>query len=305
MALHCTIALPPSFRAGDILAFHRRDPQEVAERVSDEAIEKGLIWHGRPAWLQVIFDEGEARARLVLDGATARAASRQEAELEAMVRRMLGLSQGVEAFEQQHADHPELGRLIALQRGLRVPAAATPFEALTWAVTGQQISVAAAVSLRRRLIQATDVRHVGNGLLCHPDAPRLAALSEADLKQAGFSSAKASTLSVIARMVAEGALPLDEWARALPTDMPVEEMEAKLQAIRGIGPWTINYTLLRGFGWMDGSLHGDVAVRRALQTLLGQADAVSEARTRAWLQAFSPWRALVAAHLWASRSVQA
>jgi len=30
---------------------------------------------------------------------------------------------------------------------LRVPVAATPFEALTWAITGQQISVAAAVSI--------------------------------------------------------------------------------------------------------------------------------------------------------------
>jgi DNA-3-methyladenine glycosylase II len=87
--------------------------------------------------------------------------------------------------------------------------------------------------------------------------------------------------------------------------MPIGEIEAKLQAIRGIGPWTINYTLLRGFGWMDGSLHGDVAVRRALQALLGQAEALSQASTRAWLQAFSPWRALVAAHLWASRSIQA
>ncbi|MFT6552722.1 MAG: DNA-3-methyladenine glycosylase II [Zhongshania marina] len=73
-------------------------------------------------------------------------------------------------------------------------------------------------------------------------------------------------------------------------------------AIRGIGPWTVNYVLLRGFGYLDGSLHGDVAVRRNLQLLLGREVKITAEETQVWLAQFSPWRALVAAHLWAMQS---
>lgn len=73
----------------------------------------------------------------------------------------------------------------------------------------------------------------------------------------------------------------------------------------GIGPWTLNYTLLRGFGWLDGSLHGDVAVRRGLQLLLESDEKITEAEAQTWLVEFSPWRALVAAHLWAAKSTLA
>jgi DNA-3-methyladenine glycosylase II len=69
--------------------------------------------------------------------------------------------------------------------------------------------------------------------------------------------------------------------------------------VSGIGPWTVYYALLRGFGWLDGSLHGDAGVRRGLQVLLNSSEKVSEEHARVWLAEFSPWRALVIAHLWA------
>ena len=97
------------------------------------------------------------------------------------------------------------------------------------------------------------------------------------------------------RLVADGELPLDAWLQTLPVDAIREQ----LLSVRGIGPWTVAYALLRGFGWMDGSLHGDAAVRRNLQTVLGVKEKISENDARAWLAAFSPWRALLAAHLWA------
>jgi len=190
-----------------------------------------------------------------------------------------------------------LAALIARHPGLRVPVAATPFEALTWAVTGQQISVGAATSIRRKLIEAAAVRHSG-GLYCYPDANRIAGMAETDLRRAGFSSAKTQTLILLSQKVQDGSLPLEAWAQTLPVD----DIRGQLQLVRGIGPWTISYTLLRGFGWLDGSLHGDVAVRRGLQSLQGATEKVSEEQAKRWLADFSPWRALVAAHLWAWQS---
>lgn len=295
--LSCSLSLPPRFRPDDILAFHRRDVQATAERVSGSSLEKALLWADTPACLSIRFGRGEVRADLALDGEPSPDC---DSAFKEMVGRMLGLSQDVEAFERRHRDHPQLGGLIAAQSGLRVPVAATPFEALTWAITGQQISVAAAVSLRRRLIHAVGTRHSG-GLLCYPGPRQIAALSFEDIRQAGFSTSKANTLLALARLIVDERLPLDAWLSAVP----VEEIREGLLAVRGVGPWTVDYTLLRGFGWLDGSLHGDVAVRRGLQSLLGRSEKVGENDARAWLTGFSPWRALTAAHLWAKRSTTA
>lgn len=286
------VGLPADFRTEDVLAFHRRDPLAVAERVEGRTLQKGVAWEGRPACLTIRFEDTRANAELAVDGAPSAAAP---AALAQLLPRMLGLTQQVEVFERAYRNHPQLGPLIARRPGLRVVLFATLFEALSWAITGQQISMRAAISLRRRLIEVAGLRH-STGLACYPDAERVAVLNEADLRSAGFSQAKAQTLIRLGRLVAEGELPLDGWLATLPVD----EIRECLMRVRGIGPWTIDYALLRGFGWLDGSLHGDVAVRRSLQGVLDCPERVTEGQAKRWLAEFSPWRALVAAHLWAA-----
>lgn len=287
----CSILLPSDFRTHEFFEFHGRDAQQVAERIDGGVLRKGLAWRGQPACLTLALGEGRAEARLQLDAARPDDAGL----LAAMARRMLGLTQEVPAFEAAHRAHPQLGPLIAARPGLRVALAATPFEALTWAVTGQQVSLGAAIALRRKLICAAGLRHAG-GLYCYPDAQALATLGVEKLRAAGFSQTKARTLVTLAEQVVAGLLPLDDWLAPSP---PVPEMSAQLLALHGIGPWTVSYTLLRGYGWLDGSLHGDAGVCRGLQRLLHQADRVPAEQARQWLAGFAPWRALAAAHLWA------
>jgi len=285
------IDLPDRFRSGDVLAFHGRDPSGMAEVVGSDRFRKGLVWRDSPACLTVRFEERRAHAELQVDGSPS---DRDDDDLTQLVRRMLGLTQAIEAFEDAYRHHPEVGRLIAQNPGLRLPVAASPFEALTWAVTGQQISVGAALSLRRKLIQATGIRHSG-GLFCYPDAAAVLRLQEDDLRHAGFSRTKAKTVREVSQRVIDGTLPLDQWLQSASLATVGEQ----LLATPGIGPWTVSYALLRGFGWLDGSLHGDVAVRRNLQSLLGASEKLDEKEAERWLAPFRPWRALVGAHLWA------
>ncbi|MEO5734856.1 MAG: AlkA N-terminal domain-containing protein, partial [Rubrivivax sp.] len=276
-ALRIDIALPGNFRVPDVLAFHGRDGQQVAERVADAELQKGLSWQGRPACLHIRFAPGRAFAQLDVAAPDTVLLQGAQAEFERMVHRMLGLTQAVEAFESAFDKHHRLGPMIARQPGLRVPLAATPFEALVWAVAGQQISVTAALSLRRKMILAVGLVHAGSGLHCHPDAAALAVLDDAKLRSAGFSQAKTRTVLGLARAITAGELPLDAWVKLAGTpELPVADIRARLALLYGIGPWTIDYALLRGFGWLDGSLHGDVAVRRNLQLVLDRQDRVTE-----------------------------
>ena len=127
--------------------------------------------------------------------------------------------------------------------------------------------------------------------------------SAISLRRSETATATVICWPVMAQVVAEDSLPLDDWAARSAAgqwqEQDVAAASAHLLAVKGSGPWTVNYTLLRGYGWPDGSLHGDVAVRRAIGLLTGS-DKPDARAASDWLEQFRPWRALVAAHLWAS-----
>jgi DNA-3-methyladenine glycosylase II len=284
------LPLPDDFHSTDMLKFHHRDALAVAEVVDANSLRKGILWNGSPACLRICFEESSAQVELAIDGISV--VGDTEA-LRKLAQRMLGLDQPIEEFELRYRHHPQLGILIAGQSGLRVPVTASIFEALSWAIICQQISVSAAVAIRRKLILLAALHH-SSGLYCFPDAQHVADFSDSDLRQVGFSQSKAQCLLTLSRMIIAGELML-EYTGA---ELSVDRIREQLLKIRGIGSWTVNYALLRGFGWLDGSLHGDLAVRRGLQKLLGISEPISEQQAQQWLAPFSPWRALIAVHLW-------
>lgn len=289
------ISLPPDYRTADIVTWHVRDPVPVSEKWENNILYKGVTWQGEPACLILHFRDDGVDAQLQAAGAET-----DEAAFAGMVRKILGLDQDIRSFEHSVGNHPDLGPLVQRQKGLRVPIAASPYEALVWAIVGQQISVQAAISIRRRFVQAVGQTH-SSGLLCHPDAATVASTPADTLRQSGLSAAKVHTLHTVSQAIAQGELL---WPERLDHEN-APALQEQLMRIRGIGVWTADYTLLRGFGWLDGSLHGDAAVRRSLRTLLQHDEPVSAEYARTWLMPFSPWRALAAAHLWAALKVQA
>ena len=97
-------------------------------------------------------------------------------------------------------------------------------------------------------------------------------------------SSRADTLRRVGQLVADGALDLDPGVdRAALVD--------QLVAVRGIGPWTAQYVVMRGLGDPDIFLTGDLGVRRALAAL--DLDNAASDRWR-------PWRTYAMHHLWAT-----
>lgn len=309
MKVTVKITLPENFRRGDFLAFHQRDSRMLAEHWDDKNLYKGIMWDGFASSLEFTFGAGrQLLVSLDLDSGRKKVGEEKTRQrLRQLAKHMLGLNQSTEEFEAFAATHTDLAGLVATQTGLRVPQSASPFEALSWAITGQQISLGTAISLRRKLIARAGIKHP-SGITCYPGPEQILTLTVADLRECSFSQNKAETLLNLAQQIQMNRLPLQQWlddylaGRALAA----EDIYRQLVSLRGIGPWTSHYALLRGFGWLDGSLHGDVAVRRNLRRLLvsqekfnRDEEKMSELQTQEWLAGFSPWRALVAAHLWA------
>ena len=287
--MNTAIALPARYRSADILAFHGRDPLGLAERVEPGRIRKGVLIDGVPVLLDVTLQERMALCTVDADGALSAGARQQ---IDDALLNILALRIDPAPFLKAVKGDDLLDAVVQRQRGLRIVQSATIFEALTWAIIGQQINLSFAIALRRTFIEQAGRAHP-SGLFCYPEASDVARLTLDDLTTRKFSRAKAETLLRLARLVDSGALLLERGAG-------VEQVSADLLAVKGIGPWTVNYALLRGYGYADCSLHGDVAIRAALQHLLGEDAKPDMARTEALLARYAPHRTMAAAHLWAS-----
>ena len=282
-----TIALPAGYRHADAFTFHGRDADALAEQVDPETgrIRKGVLLAGVPTVLDITLHADRAECVVDSDGPAA------DNAIHDVLLNMLGLRIDPAPFEQAVRDDPLFAPVVARQPGLRVIQSATVFEALTWAIIGQQINLPFAIALRRTFIGQAGRAH-SSGLWCYPEAADVARLEIEQLTSRKFSGAKAETLLRFARLVAEGTLSLDR-----PHD--TAGVSERLLAVKGIGPWTVNYALLRGWGYADCSLHGDVAVRNAIGRLRGtERPGMPEAE--AFLEAYRPHRTMAAAYLWAS-----
>lgn len=185
-----------------------------------------------------------------------------------------------------------LARLVRARPGLRVPGAWDGFELGVRAILGQQISVAGATTLAGRLAQAFGARtpdETSGATRLFPTAERLA---EADIAKIGLPGARARALSGFARDIAESCLSLSPAA-------PIEETRTRLLAIPGLGPWTVEYVALRALRDPDAFPAGDLGLRRALSV---EGTLVSEKELRERSEAWRPWRAYAAMHLWTSLS---
>jgi DNA-3-methyladenine glycosylase II len=293
-----TLPLPADYRVDDVLKFHSRDAESVAEEVTSQRIRKGILLDGTPVVLTV--DLPTSRRRTVACEADVelqrgrRLSSALAARIEHAARNILGLHIDPADFATFAREDKLLGALVQRQPGLRIVQSATVFEALTWAIIGQQINLSFAIALRRTFILQAGRQH-SSGLWCYPEAQDVARLTSDELTSRKFSRAKAETLLRFAQLVASGELDL------APSEAnPIEQISANLLKVKGIGPWTVNYGLLRGYAYADCSLHGDVAIRAALQRLLGEETKPDMARTERILQQYAPHRTMAAAHLWAS-----
>jgi AraC family transcriptional regulator of adaptative response / DNA-3-methyladenine glycosylase II len=165
-------------------------------------------------------------------------------------------------------------------------------DGLLWCIIGQQINLPFACLLKRRLVESTGTRLAG-GLFALPAPERIASLEPDDLRPWQYSRQKAEYLIGAARLVAARTLDLGALA-----GMSATRAERTLLAVRGLGPWSVNYLLMRSLGFADCIPLGDTGVTSGLQALLGLEERPDADATLRLMSVFSPHRSLATAHLW-------
>jgi DNA-3-methyladenine glycosylase II len=161
------------------------------------------------------------------------------------------------------------------------------YGALLFQVTGQQLSVA---STRRILARIEAL--FGDRL---PAPAELLAVDPGQLRAAGLSWRKISTLRDLAERLTDGRLDAD-----VLSGLPDDELLAQLTAIPGIGPWTVQGALLIALGREDVVLPGDLALRKAVQAAYQLDHLPSQQEVLDIAAKWRPYRSLATSYLFSA-----
>jgi DNA-3-methyladenine glycosylase II len=161
------------------------------------------------------------------------------------------------------------------------------YGALLFQVTGQQLSVAAT----RRTLARIEVLFGGH----LPSPAELLAVDPGQLREAGLSWRKISTLRDLAGRLSDGRLDTD-----VLSGLPDDELMAELTAIPGIGPWTVQGALIIALGREDVVLPGDLALRKAVQVAYRLGHLPSQQEVLEIADKWRPYRSLATSYLFSA-----
>ncbi|KAG6184974.1 hypothetical protein E4U36_001607 [Claviceps purpurea] len=140
-----------------------------------------------------------------------------------------------------------------------------PFESLASGIISQQVSGAAAKSIKAKFVALFSADGADGQEKAFPHPSDVAVCSLEKLRTAGLSQRKAEYVKGLAEKFRSGELS----ARML-LEAPYEELVEKLIAVRGLGQWSVEMFACFGLKRMDVFSVGDLGVQRGMAAFVGR-----------------------------------
>lgn len=214
-------------------------------------------------------------------------------QVAASVTRMLGLERDLAGFYRLARNDSTLGPLAERLRGMKPVRYPTIFEAFGNAVACQLVSLSAGMHVLNRLSEAFGAKGSGSTMRSFAAAEAVARSNPDALRALGLSRQKGEYLIHLARLAVDPKNRDFNSIDALCDDDAIE----RLSEIRGVGRWTAEYVLLRGFGRINIFPGDDVGGRNKLYEFLGETAAPDYAGVRRIMDRWHPYGGLIYLHL--------
>src|SRR5215472_18111710 len=158
--------------------------------------------------------------------------------------------------------------------------------ALVGAIVSQQLSTKAAATIFGRFTGLFPEHHI-------PSASAIDAITDQQLRIAGFSGQKVAYLRDLCARIADGRLNLDE----LDT-LDDETVIERLTAVKGFGRWTAEMFLMFRLHRPDVLPAGDLGIVNAIQRLYRMRKRPKADRVLKMGEAWRPYRSVASWYLW-------
>lgn len=199
-----------------------------------------------------------------------------------------------------------------LDKGIRLPGCFDTFEMATRAILGQQVTVKAATTISGRLAEGlgqdadTPLAELDRYFPTYEEISQLDEISE-KMGVLGVIRSRSDTIHTLAKAMADGHI-------AFHKGQDMTALREKLLAVKGIGPWSAEYLLMRGCSWPDAFPVSDLGIKygliphlsddgQPLELLQEQLskykfNKVYERAAIAWSNQYKPWRSYMAIGIW-------
>ncbi|XOV79992.1 MAG: Ada metal-binding domain-containing protein [Aestuariibacter sp.] len=236
------------------------------ELVTEDGYARNFAWAGTQGAFKALYEHNESRFKVHI-------ALEDVAKLRAVIaniRRVLDVDLDIHRVQ---AKLLETGLAESqMVTGVRLPGVWSQFEAVTRAVLGQQVSIKAAINQVNNLV-AHIGQHYNNPLglaELNRQFPQPQEIADGPVDFLKMPGARKTALQQLAQYIA-----------AHPSNPPEDWL-----AVKGIGPWTIDYAKMRGLSDPDIWLGGDLVIKKQIQQY-----ALQE-------QQAAPWRSYLTYQLW-------
>jgi DNA-3-methyladenine glycosylase II len=288
-----TLRPQPPFRLDLTVWALRRRAHNVVDRFDDGIWRRVLVIGKSPVAMAVRQTRSCERPEIEVRISAARPQA-MKADVAAIVTRMLGLDLDLSDFYRLARGDAHLRELADRLRGMKPVRYATVFEAFANAVACQLVSLSAGMHVLNRLTEAFGiVGDVNNEVRSFPLAATIARSNPDALRALGLSRHKGEYLIGLAKLAIGPKDP--DFASIAQLDD--DDAIARLSKIRGVGRWTAEYVMLRGFGRINIFPGDDVGGRNKLFEWLGMGDAPTYEGVGRMLERWHPYGGLIYLHL--------
>lgn len=285
-----TLRARPPFRLDLTVWALRRRPHNVVDQFDDGIWRRVLVIGKSPVALAVTQKRGGSRPEIEVQLKAARPQI-VKADVASIVTRMLGLERDLSDFYLLVRSDARMRELAERLRGMKPVRYATVFEAFANAVACQLVSLSAGMHVLNRLTEAFGARC--EAMRSFPAAAAVARSNPDALRALGLSRQKGEYLIGLAQQ----AIDSKDRDFASIERLADDDAIALLSKFRGVGRWTAEYVMLRGFGRINIFPGDDVGGRNKLFEWLGASGAPTYDGVATMLERWHPYGGLIYLHL--------
>lgn len=287
-----SISLPEEFNFEHCLEHLKRSPKELLHTCVGSDVIK-LININKE---QILFKIGSSvQQQLQVNVLNKKLTVHMKKELEQYILEWFDLDTDLRPFYKLASKDKNLKPIVEKFYGYRIVGQPDLFESLIWAVIGQQINLSFAYSMKHRLVEkfGNKLQFEGSTYHLFPQPDIVAKLTHEQLLPLQFSRQKSKYAIGIAEAFVSGQISKDKIKH-----LPWEEAMNELVNIKGIGPWTANYAMLRTFRHPNAFPLGDAGINNAMRKILKLDRKPTTEEVIKYFKKFKGWEAYATLYLW-------
>ncbi|MFX3673756.1 MAG: DNA-3-methyladenine glycosylase [Paenisporosarcina sp.] len=283
------------FNFSDILVYLNRNPKEVLHQVDleNQCVTKAVSIEKE----HIIIRVSKKAEFLTIEILSGSIDTKTKIEVGCYVDKWFDLNRDLKPFYDVASQDKLLNEVVSTYKGLRIVGVEDLFEALCWAIMGQQISLHVAYSLKQKLVTTygESLIYEDKKYWLFPTPEKIGSIGLEDLRKLSFTQRKAEYVLGVAQLLRTGLLSRQHFE-----GLSLEQMEKELISIRGIGKWSANYVIMRCFRHSDAFLIADVGLHNALKKLLKRDEKPTIHEIESLAEKWIGWRAYATFYLWRS-----